>query len=172
MANSILSQYSAASALTFTTNINGLTGSGGCVWCAPITTAATGPGYPTVRVFYSLIMGTSAPAAGSVIKFYGARGDDAATEIRTGKTISTNTTTSAGYETVVATVDRFEAQAGADFCKAAVADAVTGVTYTGSFELQEPGSDWQIVIVNDAAALATTTGSHSLTYEYLNPQVQ
>ena len=171
MANSILSQYSAAAALSFTTNINGLA-AGDAVWCAPVTTAATGPGYPLVRVFYSLIMGTTAPTAGTVIKFYVARGDDEATEIRTGSTISTNSTTAAGTDTNDASVDRFEAQAGGDFCKAAVADAVTGVVYTGSFDVQEPGSDWQIVIVNDAAALATTTGSHSLTYEYLNPQVQ
>jgi len=171
MPNEILSKYTAADTLTFGTHIDGLSGSGGAAWCAPETTAATGPGYPLVRVFYSIKMGTTAPTAGTVVKFYIARGDGT-TNIRTGSTISTNSTTAAGSETTVATVDRFEAQAGEDFRKALVADAVTGVTYTGSFEVQEPGSDWQIVIVNDAAALATTTGSHSLTYEYLNPQVQ
>ena len=173
MANEILSKYSASAALDFdgaSTNscINSLA-NGAVAWCAPVTDASPCP--PQVMLHSWIHVHTTAPTAGGTVEFYLLRADDNATEIRDGEAIAA--TTDHGIYGTAAGVARLRTEA--EFIGAIVVDAVTDITYRKSFVVNDPGTDWNIMIHNNTGqilrAQSDATGS-GVNWRSMIPEVQ
>jgi len=171
--NEILSKFSASAALDFdgaSTNacINSLAAAAVC-WCAPVTDASPCP--PAIMLHAWIHVHSTAPTANGTVEFYLLRADDNATEIRDGEAIAV--TTDHGIYTTAAGVARLRNEA--EFIGAIVVDATTDITYQKSFVVNEPGTDWNVMIYNGTGqifrAQSGSTGS-GINWRSIIPEVQ
>lgn len=154
MANEILSKYGSSTAITCT--IASLA-NGSARQSDQVTDAS--PSAPKVAVYYYITTGTS-PTASSVIEFYISRADDNGTEHADGATGTSDAAYSGDLNTL-------------QFVKNQIVTSTSDTGYKGSFIVDEPGTDWRVVIKNSTgAALNATSGNHWLRYRSIIPEVQ
>ena len=158
MANEILTKIGAAVALTCT-ELNDLATNRG-MQCTRVTD--TSPSVARVRIHYSITT-TSTPTAGGLIEFYLSRSDGGS--LADG---STGTTDEVWPDPAAAVTTYDKAQLV--FLHAQPVSATAGA-WVGSFDVDEPSSDWRLVIVNETAQ-PLHASAHSLTYRTMTPEVQ
>jgi hypothetical protein len=163
----VLTTYATASgALDFDTNGAAIKNiaNGGVAWCKPIT--KTTPCYPRVQVFYQIKTHSTAPTAGGTIEFYVLRNDGTLQGCA-----DLGTLTDHGTSTTAANIARLRSNFRPS--KVAVVDANTSVIYTGSFMVDEPGTNWQIVVYNGTGqVLANEDSVHIVEYRTLEDDIQ
>ena len=154
MPNEILSKRSASAALTITL---ASLANGSSRQATQITDAS--PSAPIVEVFYRVTTGTS-PAASGLVEFYLSKADDDATEHADGSTGTADAAFSGDLNELLPV-------------HAQLVTSVSDIAYRGSFFLQEPGTDWRLVVKNaTGAALHATGGNHWIRYRSIIPEVQ
>lgn len=166
-AGDVLHAYGAAAALDFDTagatlkNLANLA----VGWSAPVTDASPCP--DRVMVHASIKVHSSAPTAGGSIEFYLLRADDHATEIRDGDTI---TSTDHGTNATAAVVARLRQNLG--LVGLIIVDATADVVYQKSFVINDPGTDWVLLVYNGTGqVLANEDSVHVVHYRSIMPQI-
>jgi len=154
MANEILDKYGAATALTITL---ASLGDGSGRQAAQVTDAS--PSAKKVRVWAKVTTGTS-PTANQTIEFYVSRADDDATELAPGST----GTSDAAYSNTKSELE---------FLDAITVTGTSDATYIKSFVIEEPGTDWRLVVFNESGDALNSTGSnHEIVYRSVIDEVQ
>lgn len=156
MTNNILQSIGTSTAFTIT--LDSLADGAGRV-SAPITDGS--PSVSKYMIFACSAIGASAPDAGSLIKFYLVRADDASSEHRDGGV-------GAG-DTAISNLSRFEKQA--QLVHVQVVEATDTVVYKCSFVIEDPGTDWQIAVVNHTGQALASSGSY-VRYRTVIDQIQ
>lgn len=154
MPNEILSKYGTATQITFT--MAGL--ADGSAFYSDAVTDTT----PTQNVRISCKVTTgSTPTANTPIEFYLSRADDdSGTEFRSGGT-GTTTATYTGTKAEI------------DFVHAISVASTANKTYYPEFIIEDPGTDWNIVIYNETGdALNSTAANHEVRYRTVTDEVQ
>ena len=116
-----------------------------------IENSALNEGAMMVRVFYSIKTGTG-PTANSTVVFYLIQGDNVASggaNIRTDGAGATD----AAFTPVTASIMNVVQVSG-----------TTGVVYTGSFLIRNPGPEWGIGVVNNTGVSLDSSAGGSLRY--------
>lgn len=117
------------------------------------------PSVPQARVFYRIRTGTS-PTDGGVIEFYLSRADDNGTEHADGNTGASDAAFSGN-------VDELE------LVHVQIVKNTSDTDYRGSFLINDPGTDWRLVVLNKTGvALNSTGGNHYIRYRAENMQIQ
>ena len=154
MASEILSKYGGLVNLTHTeladlANTNGMS-------CLSVATASPVP--PQVEINYEIVCQGASLVANSLIEFYLGRSDGA---------IADGDLDGADKDLGAAPTEVAELQ----FVHAQVIRAVNPSTYRGSFVVDNPGTSWQLVIVNNTGDAFDSTG-HDVNCRTIAPEVQ
>lgn len=157
MANEILSKYGTSTAMTITlASLNANFGR------SSTQVTDTSPSAPRVVIYFKITTGTT-PTSNTAIRIYFIRADDDGTEHRDGEVGTT--------DAAIADVD--------DFVRSVqLAHVITVSTdsnedYVGSFIVDEPGTDWQVAVINNTGAtLDTGSSNHYMRYRTVIPEVQ
>jgi hypothetical protein len=152
MANEVLTKYGASTALDFSTLLNSLA-AGSIVWSAPVTDAS--PSMPRVMIHYQITAHSTAPAAGGTVEFYLSRADDNATEVRDGSDLGTLT----DHEDNATAANVARARQNLQLVGMMVCSNDANIVYTGSFVIDEPGTDWNLVVYNGMSQICAAAGN-------------
>lgn len=169
MANEVLTKFGASTAFDFDTNNAALDALavGAMAWSAPVTDAS--PSVPKVMVHYSIKVCHTAPTAGGTVEFYLSRADDNASEVRDMSDLGT--LTDHGTSTTAANIAR--ARSNLQMVGLFVIDATIDIVYTGSFIIDCPGTDWNLVVYNGTSQTLNATANQSkINYRTMCPEVQ
>jgi hypothetical protein len=162
MPNEIQSKYSTPTA-SFTITLNSLVDGDGRQ-----STAVT-PGLnvaPQVRISGNIVTG-AAPTVNTLVEFYIARGDDAASQIYDGDCGAVD----AGWG-VIATVDQpTQTTPMVEFVFALVVTATANNPYEFSFMVNNPGPDWVLIVMNQTGD-ALNAANNVMQYRYVTPEIQ
>jgi hypothetical protein len=163
MANEVLTKYGASAALDIP-DLPGLAVGHMC-WSAPVTDAS--PSMPKVMIHYKIVAHSTAPAAGGTVEFYLSRGDDNGTEVRDMGELGTLT----DHGTVVEGASVSRAVTCLQLVGLLVIDGTADVVYTGSFIIDEPGTDWNLVVRNNMSQQVAAAGS-LINYRVMCSEIQ
>ena len=169
MASEIKSKYGSSTDLDFGSSFADLDGlaNGSVAWCAPITPGTPCP--PKINVHGQIKVSSSAPATGAVVEFYLLRGDDNASELRDGADLGT--LTAPGTMSTAATIAR--ARGNMALIHVIQVSTDTSAVYNFSFIVEDPGTDWQILVYNGTGqSLNATSSPHKVRYRTITPESQ
>lgn len=157
MANEILSKYGTSTAMTITlASLADGTGR------SSAQVVDTSPSAPKAVIYFKVTTGTT-PTVNTPIKFYFVRADDDGTEHRDGEVGTSNA--------ALSDVDDFERSV--QLAHVVTVSADSDEDYVGSFIMDEPGTDWQVAVINNTGAAFNATGSnHYIRYRTVIPEVQ
>jgi hypothetical protein len=156
MASEILSNY-AASTIAHT-SLNALPAGDGA-GLAKVTSASPTKCPPQVEIFYQITTDTGA-LANELIEFYIGRAD---ATTRDGNMLGTDIVLGAGVAVPASQLQ---------FVHAQVLGAVPVAAYRGSFIVDNPGPDWQLLIQNATTGDLGVSAGHAITYRTISPEVQ
>jgi hypothetical protein len=162
MPSEILSKYSTPTASFTFTGLNSLADTNG--WQSDAVT----PGLtvaPQVRISGNIVTG-AAPAANTLVEFYIARGDDAASQIYDGNCSAT----SLGWG-INGAVPATQTKPMVEFVFALVVTATANNPYEFSFTVSNPGPDWVLIVVNETTD-ALNAANNVMHYRYVTPEIQ
>lgn len=154
MPSEILSKYGSFTALTIT--LASLADGGGRQ-----ATAVTGasPVAQKVRIWAKVTTGTT-PTVNSTIQFFISRADDDASELASGATGVSD----AAYSNTKPELDWVES---------IQVTATSDKTYIKEFIIDDPGTDWRLVVFNETGAALNATGSnHEIGYRTVTKEGQ
>ncbi len=156
MANDILQSIGSSTALTIT--LGSLADGAGRVSTQVVDAS---PSVSKYMIYTAIAIGSSTPTANTLIKFYLVRGDDDSTEHRDGG-VGTS-------DAAISNLSRFEK--AAELVHTQVVEDTASVTYKSSFIIENPGTDWQIAVVNHCGQALASSGSY-VRYRTVTEQVQ
>jgi len=164
----LLTAFPAAAALDFGADnvVLDALAAGAVAWCAPVVDASPCPS--AIMIHFSIKVCHTAPTAGGTIEFYLSRGDDHASEIRDHGYLGT--LTDHGTSTTAADIARLRLNGPA---KTVPIDATIDIVYTGSFIVDEPGTDWNLIIYNGTGQTLNATANQSCVHwRAVTPDIQ
>jgi hypothetical protein len=165
MPSEILSKYSTptvTASFSFAGTLNSLADTNG-VQSTRVLVAS--PVAPQVRISGNIVTG-AAPTANTLVEFYIARGDDAASEIYDGNCGGI----SAGWG-VNGPVPATQTKPMVEFVFALVVTATANNPYEFSFMVSNQGPNWVLICVNETGD-ALNAANNVIHYRYVTPEIQ
>jgi len=121
---------------------------------------------PQMRISGNIVTG-AAPTVNSLVEFYIARGDDAASQIYDGDCGAVD----AGWGVVAGVDQPTQTTPMVEFVFALVVTATANNPYEFSFMVSNPGPDWVLIVMNQTGD-DLNAANNVIHYRYVTPEVQ